>query len=239
MKTLGFKEKETGWVSFFSFLPDAYLRLGGTAFVIKDGNLWQQNDKSNPITNTFFGVKYPSKINTVFNEVQTDDKIFKTFVIEGSSSWDVEIKTNLTKTSLKATDFNKKESRYFAYLRGNEQEGDLNGNAQGVGICQSNNSDTLFFKRVSELTNVGDQLFKLDGDQSLLIGNIIDKSETSIRVDVNLVDSYNGFFILSSRNARIDGGEIRGYYADIEMINNDDKQVELFAINSNIVKSYV
>jgi hypothetical protein len=115
----------------------------------------------------------------------------------------------------------------------------LNGNAQGVGICQSNNSDTLFFKRVSALTNVGDQLFKLDGDQSLLIGNIIDKSETSIRVDVNLVDNYNGFFILSSRNARIDGGEIRGYYADIEMINNDDKPIELFAINSNIVKSHV
>lgn len=239
MKTLGFKEKETGWVSFFSFLPDAYLRLGGTAFVIKGGNLWQQNDKTNPITNTFFGVKYPSKINTVFNEVQTDDKIFKTFVIEGSSSWDVEIKTNLTRTSLKATDFNKKESRYFAYLRGNEQEGDLNGNAQGVGICQSNDSDTLFFKRVSDFTNIGDQLFKLDGDKPILIGDVINKTEDSIQVNANLVDRYTGFFILSSKNARVEGGEIRGYYADIEMENNDDKQVELFAINSNIIKSYV
>ncbi|WP_060873851.1 hypothetical protein [Myroides odoratus] len=239
MKTLGFKEKETGWVSFFSFLPDAYLRLGGTAFVIKDGNLWQQNDKSNPITNTFFGVKYPSKINTVFNEVQTDDKIFKTFVIEGSSSWDVEIKTNLTRTSLKATDFSKKESRYFAYLRGNEQVGDFSGNAQGIGICQSNNSDTLFFKTVSVLSNIGDQLFKLDGDKSLFVGNIIEKTDSSIRVDVSLVDNLNGFYFFSSRNARADGGEIRGYYADIEMENNDDKQVELFAINANVIKSYV
>lgn len=170
---------------------------------------------------------------------QTDDKIFKTFVIEGSSSWDVEIKTNLTRTSLKSTDFNKKESRYFAYLRGNEQEGDLNGNAQGVGICQSNDSNTLFFKRVSEFTNIGDQLFKLDGDKPVLIGTVVNKTEVSIQVDSNLVDIYNGFFILSSKNARVEGGEIRGYYADIEMENNDDKQVELFAISSNIIKSYV
>lgn len=239
MKTLGFKEKETGWVSFFSFVPDAYLRLGGTAFVIKNGNLWQQNDKSNPITNTFFGVKYPSKISTVFNDAQTEDKIFKTFVIEGNSPWQVSIKTNLTKSSLKINDFDKKESRYFAYLRGNEQAGGFNGNAQGIGICTDNNSETLFFNAVSELTNIGDQLYKLDGQEVVLIGNIINKTTNSITVDSLLVDRYNGFFILSSRNARIDGGEIRGYYADVEMENNDDKQVELFAINSNIAKSYV
>ncbi|MGQ8868403.1 hypothetical protein [Myroides sp. TSA_177.3] len=120
-------------------------------------------------------MKYPSKISTVFNEAQTDDKIFKNFIIEGSAPWSVSVKTNLAKTSLTPKTLKDKESRYFAYLKGNEQIENFNGNALGMGTFQSNNSDTLFFKKVSELTNVGNQLFKLDGDQSLLIRNIIDK----------------------------------------------------------------
>ncbi len=238
MITIGFKEKETGWVSFFRYLPDAYMRLGGTAFVIKNGDLWQQNDKGNPITNTFFGTKYASKINTVFNDVQTEDKIFKNFIIEGNAPWEVNIKTNLTETSLKTTDFDKKESRYFAFLRGNEKQNDFNGNSQGIGVCRSFSSNILYFDSVSSLINVGDKVFRLEGENTVSVGTITEKGEGYITLDSPL-SGANGFFFFSTKNERADGGEIRGYYADVEMINNDDRQVELFAINSNIVKSYV
>jgi hypothetical protein len=239
MRTLGFKEKEKGWVSFFSFTPQAYLRLGGVAYAIHQGNLWQQNDKNNPIVNTFFGVRYPSKISTVFNEAQTEDKIFKTFVIEGSASWYVSLKTNLTETTLVNTEFEKKESRYFAYLRGNENETDFNGNSQGIGVCMDHNSDTFTFQFVSELVNVGDTLFVLDNDQEIKLGVIKSKTPQEITIDIPTTLSFRGMFFFSAKNSRIDGGEIRGYYADVELTNNDGKQVELFAINSNIVKSYV
>lgn len=239
MRTLGFKEKETGWVSFFSFVPQAYLRLGGVAYVIHQGNLWQQNDKTNPITNTFFGVKYPSKISTVFNDAQTEDKIFKTFVIEGSSAWNVSLKTNLTETTLYTSDFEKRESRYFAHLRGNENETDFNGNSQGVGVCTQHTSDSFNFDTVNELVNVGDTLFVLNNDKEIKLGVIKSKTNQEIVIDSQTTQQFRGMFFFSTKNNRVDGGEIRGYYADVELTNEDDKQSELFAINSNIVKSYV
>lgn len=239
MDTLGFKEKESGWVSFFSYKPQGFLRIGGTAFTIYNGNLWKQNDKSNPVTNTFFGVKYSSKIATVFNDSQIDDKIFKTFFIEGSSSWNVVLKTNLTETSLNRDDFDKKESRYFAYLRGNENENDLSGNSNGIGVCIEHTEDEFKFASNSVFTNIGDKLYALDNEEEVLLGIIIDKTENSLRIDRQSYLKLRGLFFFSTKNNRIDGAEIRGYYANVELENNDDKQVELFAVNSNVVKSYV
>ncbi|MDM1505407.1 hypothetical protein HX089_05445 [Myroides odoratimimus] len=239
MITIAFREKEKGWTSFFSYEADHYIRLGNTFFSYKNGELWEHNDKENPVTNTFYGVKYPSKISTVFNDVQTEDKIFKTFVIEGDAPWDVSFKTNLTETSLKNIDFDRRESRYFTHLRGNELEGDFNGNSQGIGVCVSNDKRTLKFDNVGDFVNVGDQLYILDNEQEYLLGGIKSKSSSSVTIDKDIDRFCQGYFFFSVKNTRAEGGEIRGYYAMVEMENKDDKQVELFAINSNISKSYV
>lgn len=238
MVTLGFREKEKGWASFFSYLPEGYLRLGNTFFSLYGGNLWEHNDKSNPVTNTFYGTTYPSKISTIFNDIQTEDKIFKTFVIEGNAPWDIYLKTNLTKTSLSQSDFDRRESRYFTHLRGNENEQDFSGNIEGIGVCNNHTEKEIHFELVGEFTNIGDKVFRLNDEKEEFVGTIISKTKTSITLDKE-IDSAKGYFFFSSKDSRVEGGEIRGYYAQVDMENNDKEQLELFAINSNIIKSYV
>jgi hypothetical protein len=48
------------------------------------------NDETNPIRNNFYGVQYGSKITTVINEANSEDKIFKNIVLEGNKPWNVE-----------------------------------------------------------------------------------------------------------------------------------------------------
>ncbi|MVX36323.1 hypothetical protein [Myroides sp. LoEW2-1] len=240
MITLGFREKEKGWTSFFSYNPDAFLRSGNDFFTInRKGNLYFHNDIENPVTNTFYGEKYPSKISTVFNDIHSEDKIFKTFSIEGSHPWDIEMKTNLTKTSLVKEEFSKRESRFFTHLRGNEDTDDLHGRTQGIGVCTDNTEDTLYFDLVDSFTNIGDEVFILDNEKEYSLGIVKSKGNNYVTIDKRIDRFCKGYFFFSVKDSRVEGGDIRGYYAEVEMENNNDEQLELFAINSNIIKSYV
>jgi hypothetical protein len=46
-----------------------------------------------------------------------------------------------------------------------------------------------------------------------------------------------GLFSFSKKDSRIEGGEIRGYYMQVELENNDSEKVELFAVNTNAIRS--
>lgn len=46
-----------------------------------------------------------------------------------------------------------------------------------------------------------------------------------------------GLFSFSKKDSRIEGGEIRGYFMQVELENNDSEKVELFAVNTNAIQS--
>jgi hypothetical protein len=48
-----------------------------------------------------------------------------------------------------------------------------------------------------------------------------------------------GTYSFSKKDPRVEGGDIRGYYALITLVNSNTSVVELHAIESNIIKSYV
>ena len=54
-----------------------------------------------------------------------------------------------------------------------------------------------------------------------------------------IVEPTIGLYSFSKKNARIEGSEIRGYYMEVELTNNDSEQVELFAVNTNAAKSSI
>lgn len=238
--TLSHSEKCKGWTSFHSFIPDWMTRLNNRFFTIKDGQLFIHNDQTNPIRNTFYGVKYSSKVKTVINEAIADDKIFKNLVLEGERPWAANLKTNYTEGTIAASEFNQKESRWFAFTRKNENSTDYNGNAvQGVGVMISNAGLTITFGNVGNLVSVNDVLFQLNAGVEEEIGVITDIQNNVITVDAIVTAPSNGFFCFSKKDFRVEGAEIRGYYLEVELENNEDGDAELFAITSNAVKSYV
>ena len=238
-KTITYSDKVLGWTSFHSYIPDWITSLNNRLFTIKNGQLWLHNDNDNPVRNNFYGEQFNSKIVTVINDANSEDKIFKTIVLEGTHGWDVTIETNLTNSTIKATEFNRRESRFFAHTRKNENVADLHNSAQGIGVIISNSGLDISFNYVPESVSIGDTLYQLNGATNELIGTIEDIQGNTITVNTITTTPVNGYFSFSTKNARIEGGALRGYYAKITLENDSTEPVELFAIESNIVKSYV
>lgn len=239
-ETISYSEENTGWTSFWGFIPDAYCKLNNRFFTIKDGQLWLHNDESNPIRNNFYGEQFNSKIVPVINEANSEDKIFKTLALESTHAWKATIKTNYTESTIESSEFNKRESRFFSHIRKNEDQNDLHGStAQGIGNIVSSTGLTITFDMVSDTVSIGDILFQVNGSVNEQIGVISLISNGVITVDSIVSTPIDGSFSYATKNARIEGSEIRGYYAEVELENSDTEAVELFAIESNIVKSYV
>lgn len=237
--TLSHSEKSQGWTSFWSYMPDGMLRLNNRFYTIKDGQLYLHNEDTG-VRNNFYGVQHSSKIVFFFNEANSEDKIFKNMILEGNSAWDAIVKTNYTNSSIKKSEFDKRESRHFAYMRKNENENDLHANsAQGIGVISSVSGLYISFLQISEFVSVGDKLFQLNGSSNELIGEIQQVDGLTIRVDSLTTLPLSGLYCFSKKNSRIEGGEVRGYYMEVELTNSDTEKVELFAVNTNAIKSYV
>lgn len=243
--TLTFSDQgqdRSGWTSFWDYHPEQMMALGNRFYTVKNGQLWEHNDNDNPVCNVIYGKELKSKIVTIFNDAPQDDKIFKTLVYEGTHAWKAKVKTNYTESSLDYSEFEAIESRFFAYLRGTENDKDLNGLAvQGIGIVKAIDNNTFEFPFISDAINIGDQLFYVNGTDKTLIGIIesysYDNNTISVQNTLN-VPNVNDF-CFSAKNTRIEGSEIRGYYMEVELEIDSREKVELFAVNTNAVKSHI
>lgn len=243
--TLGFKdntitwdEKVKGFTSFHSFIPDWMLRLNNRIFSIKNGNLWLHNVEGIGYNN-FYGVQYKSSVTTIFNDEHSQDKIFKTLVLESTNSWKALLKTNYTESHIKLNEFNQRESRWFAYVRKNENESDLNAVSQGLGAVQDIDGLDVTFIEVPNIVSVGDNLWQYRAENKELIGEITDIDNNKITVDSFTNAPLFDTFCFSKKDSRIEGSELRGYYMEITLEDNTSTKNELFAVGSEVVKSYL
>lgn len=240
--TVSHSERNKGWNSFWSYVPDLFLRLNNRFYTIKQGQLWIHNDAENENRNNFYDVQYGSSVKTVINDVMYDDKIFKTLVLESNQKWDALLKTNLTESSLTMDNFNTRESRQFSFIRGNEDAQSLNGNTvQGIGVLLSGIDLEVTFGYVNDLVSVNDKLFQLNNDAPEEIGLItaIDRDTNTIKLESIITTPQIGYFCFAKKDARVEGEEVRGYYLEVELSNNQPEEGELFGVSTNSVKSYV
>ena len=236
--TLTFSEENNGWTSFWSYEPDGMCSADNRFYSIKNGQLYLHNDTDNTVPNTFYGVYTESKLIFYFNEDPTNDKIFKNLEIEGTHAWEAIVKTNLTQSSIHKEEFSKKESRFYAYIRKNDVGQIFYGiGIQGLGNPISIVGNTISFFNVSDSINQGDTLFMAPDTQ---IGEItsIDFTNQTITVD-DIGSLTTNDFCFANKPSRIEGAEIRGYYMEVEISNNEQVLTELFSINTNAIKSYV
>ena len=240
--TITHSEGNKGWTSFWDYFPDLFLNLNNKFLTIKNGQLWLQNDESNPIKNNFYGEQKKTSIKTVFNEAMAEDKIFKTLVEESNEKWRAILKTNLTEGEIKQAEFNTRESRQFSFIRGNETSGNLQGNtAQGIGVIIGVEGNDIIFSSIPDLISIGDTLYQLNNQSQQLLGLItgIQRNENKIRIVPSVIPSTIGLYAFALKNSRVEGEEMRGYYMEVTLENNDTTNGELFAISTNSVKSYV
>ncbi len=239
-QTIAFSEQNKGWTGFYGWRASMFARLKNRFYSFKNGQLYIHNDENNPQRNNFYGEQFDSKIVTVFNDNPSDDKIFKTLVEEGTHPWKATLKTNLSNGTIDSKEFNQKESRWFAYTRGNEDTTSISGTtSQGIGVIQIVDGTNISFNGIPNSVSIGDTLYQLNNTDQETIGVItaIDPINKIITVAAIETIPVAGYFSFSIKNRRVNGGDIRGYYLEVTLENSDTENVELFGISTNAVKS--
>lgn len=239
--TVTFDEKNTGWTSFHSYAPEMMVALNNDFYSFKDGQVYIHNQSSST-RNSYYGqASANTEIEFVVNDGPSDVKLFKSVELEGNTgNWTATIATDLDAGHINPASFEKKEGKYWAYIRRNQSD-DLNPellSVQGIGNVTGVSGSVISFSSVPSSVRIGDSLYHTDGSSNLVIGTITTISGGDITVDSVVNTPSVGEFAFATKDPRAESFGLRGYYSNIRLVNDDTGSVELFAVNNEIVKSF-
>lgn len=263
--TLTYSQGVDGWVSFYSYYPDWMIGMNNYFYTFKGGNLYRHN--TNNQRNTFYGAFEDTQITSVFNTIPLENKLFKTLNIEGDSPWDAQVETDLqTGGFADATYFEKKEQSYFSFIRNSgttpasPSEYPLR-SLNGIGRTTSINSATPSAVQVNysisplvaigNIISIGDYLYySLPPTYStpVLFGEvtniIVDLKGGINRLIVNAtivgasVPPIQDPYSLYIKNSIAESHGVLGHYCKFTLRNDSSSKIELFALESEVMKSY-
>lgn len=265
-KTLTYSEDVTGWVSFYSYMPDWMIGMNNYFYTFKGGNLYRHNTNEN--RNTFYspwwerqnqGVKSftPTSIQSVFNSAVLENKLFKTINLEGDDTWSANLITDLQFSGfIEASWFEKKEQSYFAFIR-NNTVGQLalrsvNGIGNSLTTTDRGTSNTKINFSINPLVSIGNTISV--GDYVYFSQNVTFAGEVvAINVDlpnginqiiVNnamqtsvLIPGDNNFFFFV-KNSVAESHGVLGHYCTFTLENLSKGKIELLAVESEAMKSF-
>lgn len=235
--TWTYSDKDNGWTMRQSFNPEDMIRCNNRFFSFKNGEIYEHNQAGNNDNyNTFYGVNSPSTFQIFLNQEPSTRKNFKAISIEGSSAWDLILKTDLNDGYIDKNMFEKKENVYWAYIRTSNAVIDTTLLAnQGIGIGTVSGLTITFTNDLDAFVSVGDQI--RDADLNL-VGTI--QSKTSNSVTLNTMNSFaSGDFAICSKPQSIANGDILGYYCKVSGTLETQRYDEIFAVNSEVIKSFM
>jgi hypothetical protein len=238
--TLTFDEKTSGWTSFHSYEPEMMVNLNNEFFSFKEGQLYLHN-QTEGVRNNFYGVQYNTEVEFLANDAPSEVKIFKTIEIEGDSKeWDVTISTDIESGHVNKADFENKEGFKYSYIRRNASD-EVNTellSVQGIGNLISSTSNNYVFSNIPHNISIGDVLYSSSGGSYTKVGTIISKTNASVNVDSELSTPTAGQFMFAAKDSVAESYGLKGYYASIRLVNNGTIPVEVFAVNSEVSKSF-
>ena len=249
--TITYDEINKGWTSFHSYEPEWMDRLGNNFYSFKNGNIYIHD--SNDTRTNFYGSNYGCNVTISANTEPSTIKVFKTLgLASNNSNWyatlNSEIETGVigSSTNIKFID---KEGVQYAYIRRNSSSLlDFNElSIIGIGNLQSTPGSNQY-QFTGDIPNQisannsdavgGDKLF-LNNGSSLEIGVISDITANVITT-VSTVNSPSvGNFCFVAKDAGSESFGLRGYHSTIKLFNNSTSFIELYAVNSEVMKSYM
>ena len=204
----------------------------------------------------------PSRIKSVFNQSPLENKIFKTLNLEGDATWSATMYTDLEYTGfIEAAWFEKKEQSYYAFLRNDGAVPaevaqyplrSLSGIGRSSTVSILGLSATIVFGvDVGSIMSIGDYFYfslppydtpqlagQITSIQRPAIGNpnstvIIDTSITGT-VPIPIQDAY----FLSIKNSVAESHGLLGHYCVFDLENTSTSKIELFAVETEVMKSF-
>jgi len=264
--TLTYSEAVGGWVSYYSFNPDWMIGMNNYFYTFKGGELYRHN--TNEVRNTFYSQWWiklgepqkatsPSTLQSVFNQSVLENKLFKTINLEGDSIWDVQLETDLQVSGYIDSEwFEKKEAAYFAFVR-NNNEGELalrslNGIGRSKTVVLGATAVVKFsidpLIVIGNIISVGDLLYFLSGTDPKLAGKVslieVDypNNINQVSIDTTIPNTFvipsNTEYYLYIKNSVAESHGVLGHYCTFNIQNYSTSKIELFAIQSEVMKSF-
>ena len=256
--TLTYDDGVKGFPSFYTYYPDWMIGMNNYFYTFNEGNLYRHN--TNERRNNYYGQDFSSVLTSVFNDEALMNKIFKTLALESDDSWEASVNSDQQSGNfIDKDDFKLKEGGYFGYLRAENSTPAATTqyalrSANGIGnntladISNPSQVRVNFSTTVSigTILSIGDLLYINDAGTVKLIGKVTDRFEDIPNGENYLiVDTTAGnlppttpvyyFFI---KNATAESHGILGHYAVFTLTNNSTESVELFAVESEVMKSF-
>ena len=264
--TLTYSGGVQGFPSFYSYIPEQIQGMNQYLYTFKNGNLYRHNsDTSNRCT--FYGTFTPCKVQSIINTEPTTVKVFKTISLESDDSWSFAGQTDLEKGNIEGTSanpnvagenyFELKEGGYFAFIRGINsvpvQTSELPlRSSQGIGgITSVDITDpaaviiTYAANVLDSIISVGDIYYFVQGGASVLGGviTVVNLTNNTLTIDTttgiggstSMVATNYSFYI---KNGIAESHGLRGYYLEFVLENNSLSDVELFVMESDVIKSF-
>lgn len=263
--TLTYSESSQGWPSFYSFYPEYMMGMNQFFYSFKGGNLWQHN--TNNTRNNFYGIQYSSTITSVFNEMPLENKLFKTLSLESDDSWSAVATTDIQTTgNINSSWFQKKEGAWFAFIRttspfpANESEFELrslNGLGRTINLGGTPLAPELNFAisvGIGSIISVGDYAyFTLPTDTPAYSNPQLAGVITAVNIDLvnginqvvlnaNIPDAVTipiqDAYFLYIKNSTAESHGLLGHYCEFTLTNSSTSATELFAVQSDVMKSF-
>lgn len=260
--TLTYSEMVQGWVSFYSYIPDWMIGMNNYFYTFNGGNLYRHN--TNALRNNFYGVQYNSLIQSVFNDVPLENKLFKTVSIQGDDSWETTLITDIQDSGFaQASWYEKKEQVYFAFVRNsgtspaNPSEyalRSLGGIGRSNAVTSGGTTANIFFPltiSLGSIMSVGDYLYFAappNFNTPILAGKIITINQ-NYPFNINYIQINTAIpgtspilgqtpYFLYMKNSVAESHGVLGHYCVFTLENTNTNKVEMFQFESEVMKSY-
>jgi hypothetical protein len=253
--TLSYSEAAPGWVSFYSYYPDWMIGMNNYFYTFSGGNLFRHN--VNETRNNFYGNQSTSTLQSVFNVSPLENKLFKTIALKGDSPWAVTLQTDIQVSGfISANWFEKKEGTLFAFVR-NNTVGQLNlRSVNGIGrSSQVVGGNVIKFPltiSIGSIISIGDLFYFLlppnfTGDP-LLGGQVtaitVDLPNGLNQITINTAIAgttpiaVQDAYFLYIKNSIAESHGVLGHYCVFNLENDETEKIELFTIESDVMKSF-
>jgi len=228
-----YSDKNNGWLGRLPFNPEDMCRINGKFLAFKNGEIYEHNQTIG--RNTFFGVEYPSTFTINFPQDPSSRKNYKTIEIEGTDAWDLTLNTDYDAGYINALDFNKEEGVFKAHTRLSNAVIDTSLlSVQGIGNCTVAGLVLSFSFPLSSDISIGDDVRNLSNQ---LVGTILNKTPNSLTLNA-VANVVSGDYVMCSKPQSANVNSLLGYHLQVSGTLTKNTKTELFAINSEVVKSF-
>ena len=203
----------------------------------------------------------PTTLKSVINDLPLENKLFKTMDLVGDSPWSATMTTDLQYTGfIGQSDFEEKEATWFAFVRNSGTTPmsapeyplrSVNGIGNSTSVTFTATTATINFSitpliAIGTIISVGDIVyFSSSATGAGIVTSVVQDYVAGLNYIVidttpvwtTIIPSQTEYFLFN-KNSIAESHGVLGHYCLFELSNNYNTKVELFATESELMKSF-